>query len=175
MIKLILGLYTPVKDGMIKIRNENDLKNYYNYERIISYVPSDNFVFCGTVMDNICMNTPFDKDKFERVCKAANIDRLVSGFDLKENENISEGGKNLSMGQRQRIAIARALYAETSVMVFDEPTANLDSESVKLFSEMIQNFSKDKICILVTHDDAIAAICDDVYRLEDKHLTLIKD
>lgn len=175
LIKLILGLYTPVKDGMIEIRNENDLKNYYNYEKIISYVPSDNFVFCGTVKDNICMNTPFDKYKFERVCKAANIDNLVSGFDLKENENISEGGKNLSMGQRQRIAIARALYAETSVMVFDEPTANLDSESVKLFSEMIQNFSKDKICILVTHDNAIASICDNVYRLEDKHLTLIKD
>ena len=60
-------------------------------------------------------------------------------------------------------------------MVFDEPTANLDSESVKLFSEMIQNFSKDKICILVTHDNEIASICDNVYRLEDKHLTLIKD
>lgn len=173
LIKLILGLYTPATDSMIEIRNENDPKNYYNYEKIISYVPSDNFVFGGTVKDNICMSTPFDKDKFDKVCQAANIDSLILDFDLKENENINEDGKNLSMGQKQRIAIARALYAETSVMVFDEPTANLDSESVKLFSEMIQNFSKDKICIIVTHDNTIASICDNVYRLEEKHLTLI--
>lgn len=172
LIKLILGLYTPAKNDMIEIRNMGESKNYYNYEGIISYVPSDNFVFCGTVKDNICMSAPFEKDKFDRVCKAANIDRLISSFGLREDENINENGNNLSMGQKQRIAIARALYAETSVIVFDEPTANLDPESVKLFAEKIQSFSKDKICILVTHDDAVASICDDVYKLEEKHLTL---
>lgn len=175
LIKLILGLYTPIEDSMIEIRNAEESKNYYNYEGIISYVPSDNFVFSGTVKDNICMSAPFDKDKFDKVCRAANIDNLVSGFTMRENENINEGGNNLSMGQKQRIAIARALYAETSVIVFDEPTANLDSVSVKLFAEMIQNFSKDKICIIVTHDDAIASICDDVYKLEEKHLTLAEN
>lgn len=171
LIKLILGLYTPAENSMIEIRNEKENQNYYNYEGIISYVPSDNFVFSGTVKDNICMSAPFDEDKFDRVCRDANIADLINSFNLRENETINESGNNLSMGQKQRIAIARALYAETSVIIFDEPTANLDSESVKLFAETIQGFSKDKICILVTHDEAIASICDDLYRLEERHLT----
>lgn len=172
LIKLILGLYTPIDNNMIEIREAKQSANYYNYEGIISYVPSDNFVFCGTIRDNICMSSPFDKNKFDEVCRAANIYDLISSFNLKENENINESGNNLSMGQKQRIAIARALYAETSVIIFDEPTANLDSESVKLFAETIKSFSKDKICILVTHDNAVASICSDVYRLEEKHLIL---
>ncbi len=175
LIKLILGLYSPVDDKMIEIRNNRETKNYYQYEGIISYVPSDNFVFSGTVKDNIIMSASFEKDKFDKVCRDANIDRLISSFDLKENENIYESGNNLSMGQKQRIAIARALYAETSVIIFDEPTANLDSESVKRFAKTIQSLSKDKICILVTHDDSITSICDDVYRLEETCLTLIDE
>ena len=125
-----------------------------------------------TIMDNIILAPTKLKlmNKEEAQETALNLLKRVN-----LTEKADAYPSQLSGGQRQRIAIARALYAETSVMVFDEPTANLDSESVKLFSEMIQNFSKDKICILVTHDDAIAAICDDVYRLEDKHLTLIKD
>ncbi len=174
LIKLILGLYNPIENSMIEIRNEKENLNYYNYEGIISYVPSDNFVFSGTVKDNICMSAPFEKNKFDKVCREANIDNLVSAFALGENENINEGGNNLSMGQKQRIAIARALYAETSVIIFDEPTANLDSESVKMFAKTIQSFSKNKICILVTHDNAIASICDEVYRLEEKHLNIVE-
>ena len=172
LIKLILGLYTPSRNNMIEIRNAETDENYYNYEGIISYVPSDNFVFSGTVKDNICMGAPFNKDKFDRVCKNANIDSLVTSFDMRENEKINEGGTNLSMGQKQRIAIARALYSETSLIIFDEPTANLDSESVKLFAQMIQKFSKDKICILVTHDNAVASACDNVYRLENRKLSI---
>lgn len=175
LIKLILGLYSPIDDNMIKIRNNEETKNYYQYEGIISYVPSDNFVFSGTVKDNIIMNAPFEKDKFYRACKEANIDKLISSFDLKENQNINESGNNLSMGQKQRIAIARALYAETPVIIFDEPTANLDSESVKQFAKTIQSLIKDKLCIIVTHDDSIASICDDVYRLEEKSLNLIEE
>ena len=174
LIKLILGLYLPDENGMIEIRNTGDSQNYYNYEGIISYVPSDNFVFSGTVKDNICMRSPVDKNKFDEVCKAANIHDLISSFKLKENENINESGNNLYTRSRVRIAIARALYAGTSIIIFDEPTANLDSESVKLFVKMIKLFSKDKICIIVTHDDSVASVCDDVYQLKEKQLIFVE-
>lgn len=174
LIKLILGLYIPKDREMIEMRKDGESKNYYNYEGIISYVPSENFVFSGTIKDNICMSRPFEKNKFENACKAANIDQLVSSFELKENEVIKESGNNLSMGQKQRLAIARAIYADTSVIILDEPTANLDIESINLFKETIQNLSKGKICIIVTHDNNIASICDTVYRLEEKNLTLLE-
>lgn len=174
LIKLILGLYIPKDREMIEMRKDGESKNYYNYEGIISYVPSENFVFSGTIKDNICMSRPFEKNKFENACKAANIDQLVSSFELKENEVIKESGNNLSMGQKQRLAIARAIYADTSVIILDEPTANLDIESINLFKETIQNLSKGKICIIVTHDNNITSICDTVYRLEEKNLTLLE-
>lgn len=175
LIKLILGLYIPENPEMIEIRKEGETKNYYNYEGLISYVPSENFVFSGTIKDNICMSLPFEKNKFESVCKASNIDQLVSSFEWGENETITESGNNLSMGQKQRLAIARALYADTSILIFDEPTANLDTDSINLFKETIHNLSKGKICIIVTHDANIASICDTVYRLEEKKLTLLEE
>lgn len=174
LIKLILGLYIPENREMIEMRKDGESQNYYNYKGIASYVPSENFVFSGTIKDNICMSRLFEKDKFERACKAANIDQLVSSFELKEKEEIKESGNNLSMGQKQRLAIARAIYADTSVIILDEPTANLDIESINLFKEAIQNLSKGKICIIVTHDNNIASICDTVYRLEKKNLILLE-
>lgn len=171
LIKLILGLYTPDKNNGIEIQGNDNTQNYYNFAGVASYVPSDNFVFSGTIKDNICMNLSFDREKFEDVCKKVNIFDLITSFELKENVNINESGNNLSMGQKQRIAIARALYAETPVLIFDEPTANLDSASVEIFTEMIQNISEDdKISIIVTHDRAVAAICDCVYELKEGNL-----
>ena len=175
LIKLILGLYNPEKPNMIQMLSEQSTQNYYHHENIVSYVPSDDFVFNASVKDNICMNLPYDKDKFDRVCKEANVHDLVDHLPLKENAMIKENGNNLSMGQKQRLAIARALYADTSIIIFDEPTANLDQESKNLFKIMIRSFSQNRICIIVTHDDAVASICDDVYRLEGKRLVVKKE
>lgn len=108
------------------------------------------------------MSLPYEKDKFHNACVLANIDKLMQGFTEKENEIIEEGGNNLSMGQKQRIAIARALYGNTQIIVFDEPTANLDSDSVMIFKKMIKQIVKDKVCIIVTHDMDVAGICDKV-------------
>ncbi len=174
LIKLILRIYSPEKKDMICIRKTNDNRNYYFHEGVVSYVPSENFVFSGTIKDNICMGLSFDKTKFENTCKNANIYELITSFNLKENEIINESGNNLSMGQKQRIAIARALYAEAPVIIFDEPTANLDSISVQLFTKTIKNISNGRIVVLVTHDDTVVSICDDVYQLEGKDLTHIE-
>ena len=142
LIKLILGLYIPENREMIEMRKDGESQNYYNYKGIASYVPSENFVFSGTIKDNICMSRLFEKDKFERACKAANIDQLVSSFELKEKEEIKESGNNLSMGQKQRLAIARAIYADTSVIILDEPTANLDIESINLSRKKSYRYDK---------------------------------
>ncbi len=174
LIKLILRIYSPEKKDMICIRKTNDNRNYYFHEGVVSYVPSENFVFSGTIKDNICMGLSFDKTKFENTCKNANIYELITSFNLKENEIINESGNNLSMGQKQRIAIARALYAEAPVIIFDEPTANLDSISVQLFTKTIKNISNGRIVVLVTHDDTVVSICDVVYQLEGKDLTHIE-
>ena len=170
LLNLILGLY-PVKDThMIQAGRAGSTDAFYGGKENISYVPSENFVFRGTVKENICMSLPYEKEKFQHACALANIDRLIQGLKGKENELLEEGGNNLSMGQKQRVAIARALYGNPPVIVFDEPTANLDPDSVAVFKEMIRQIAEDKICIIVTHDMEVASVCDKVYELRDKSL-----
>lgn len=170
LLRLILGVYLPEKSEMIKVQCGEDIYSFVASEKSISYVPSDNFVFHATIKDNICMSRKFDKKEFRRACNFANIFDLIEGFNKQENEMIEENGNNLSMGQKQRIAIARALYRNTQVIVFDEPTANLDQKSTELFIKMLSGISEDKICIIVTHDMRLASFCNVIYKLSNKEL-----
>lgn len=175
LLLLILGIYQPENERMIQIYEKERCYPFFGGVKNIAYVPSENFVYRGTVRDNICMSLKYEKNKFENACGLANIDKLIQNFKYGEEEIIEENGNNLSMGQKQRIAIARALYAATPVILFDEPTANLDPDSVEIFKKMIEGISRDKICIIVTHDMNVATICNRIYKLEKGALSLQAD
>ena len=157
---------------MIEAQYKDKTFNFLANEKNISYVPSENFVFRGTVKENICMSKEYEEKKFQQICSFVNIFSMIQQFE--NHELIEENGNNLSMGQKQRIAIARAIYGNTSIIVFDEPTANLDQESINSFIEMLQNISKDKICIIVTHDMKLASICNVIYKLSNNNLILFE-
>jgi ABC-type bacteriocin/lantibiotic exporter with double-glycine peptidase domain len=167
LLKLIIGLYAP-NTGNISLIHDN---GSYNGEAImphVAYVPPVDYLFSGTVLDNIVMSQ--DKPNMEEVRQAASdanilefIESLPSGFDT----IIGESGGTVSSGQAQRIAIARAIYKKSSILVFDEPTANLDTDSIEKFQSTIKRISKEKICIVVTHDESTMTVCDKVYLLED--------
>lgn len=170
LLNLILGLFPAEEESMICAVSCNGKFPFAGGRQNISYVPSDNFVFYGSVKENICMSLGYDEKKFWEVCKLANIDRLIDSFKEKEKELINENGNNLSEGQKQRIALARALYNDADIIVFDEPTANLDKDSCNIFMEMLRVISIDRICIIVTHDNNMTKICDKIYELKDKKL-----
>lgn len=172
LLNLILGLFPLQEKSMIRIETEEKSLCFDGGREAVSYVPSDNFVFYGTVRENVCMSLPYEEKKFWESCRLANIDGLIRSFKEKENEWIQEDGSNLSVGQKQRIALARALYNGADIIVFDEPTANLDKASCEVFRKMIRAISKDKICIIVTHDKDMMGTCDRVYELKDKRLVL---
>ena len=167
LLKLIIGLYTP-NQGSISLVHDN---GSYNGEAImphVAYVPPVDYLFSGTVLDNIVMS--HDKPNMDEVEQAANdanildfIESLPNGF----NTIIGESGGTVSSGQAQRIAIARAIYKKSSILVFDEPTANLDADSIEKFQSTIKRIAKDKICIVVTHDESTMTVCDKVYLLEE--------
>lgn len=173
LLKLLLGLYAPAK-GVIDYHIFSNELSDLNILKSTAYIPSDNLLFSGTLSENICMTNVFDLELLEKMSNYANIksfvDKQPEAFDFKLKEN----GSNVSSGQAQRIAIARALYKETSVLIFDEPTSNLDQTSIDLFYEMIQEISKNKICIIVTHDMKVASRCSHVYELKDKQLQLLQ-
>ena len=137
----------------------------------IAYVPPADYLFSGTVTENIIMsdNEPRVND-MKNAASGANIldfiESLSDGFDTL----IGESGGTVSSGQAQRLAIARAIYKKSPVIVFDEPTANLDVDSIEKFQAAIRHLAKDKICIIVTHDVSTINICDKVYIIENKQV-----
>ena len=105
-----------------------------------------------------------------RCARMANIDQFIDTLENRYDTWIGEGKQAVSSGQMQRIAIARALYQGKKVLLFDEPTANLDTESIDIFIDTLRKISEERVCIVATHDERIRQICQTVYEVKDGKL-----
>jgi subfamily B ATP-binding cassette protein MsbA len=167
LLKLLIGLYNP-QEGSIELSHKDGTLSGQDIMPQIAYVPPVDYLFSESVIENIVMSDDIpNMENARAAAQSANIldfiESLQEGFDTP----IGESGGTVSSGQAQRLAIARALYKDAPVLVFDEPTANLDIDSVERFQSVIQELSKEKICIVVTHDVSTIGACDTVYVLED--------
>jgi ABC-type multidrug transport system fused ATPase/permease subunit len=165
LLKLLIGLYTP-QQGKVTLHHTSGTLDKIMPQ--VAYVPPVDYLFSGTVAENIIMseNQPC-LEEMNIASSGANIlefiESLPEGFDT----NIGESGGTVSSGQAQRLAIARAIYKKSPIVIFDEPTANLDITSIEIFQSAIKKLAKDKICIIVTHDISTITVCDKVYELEE--------
>ena len=167
LLKLLIGLYEP-QSGTIELQTEQGTIDGKQITEHVAYVPPADYLFSGTILENMIMSE--NKPQMEKINLAASdanildfIKSLPDGFDTL----IGESGNTLSSGQAQRIAIARAIYKNRPIVVFDEPTANLDVDSIEKFHEAVHKLALNCICILVTHDISTISICDKVYLLEN--------
>ena len=168
IIKLILRFYDSIS-GTIKIGNE-DIKNIKlkNLRENIGYVSQDIFMFDGTVTDNIAY--PSKNSNIDDVVSAAKqsqahefIEKLPNGY----NSMIGERGQKLSAGQKQRIAIARALYKNPPILVFDEATSAVDNETELLLQKALNIISKDRTTIVIAHRLSTVRNADNIIVLGD--------
>ena len=169
--KLLLGLYEPL-DGSILL-DGTDVRQIdpVDLRRNIGYSPQDVVLFFGSIRDNIVMGAPFADDA--AVIKAADIagvtefvNRHPAGFDLP----VGERGEGLSGGQRQSVAIARALLLDPPVLVMDEPTNAMDNSTEELFKAKLASQLADKTMILVTHKASLLSLVDRVIVMDQGHL-----
>lgn len=169
--KLILGLYEP-GDGEILL-DGTDIRQIdpVDLRRNIGYAQQDVVLFFGSVRDNIVMGAPFASD--EAVVAAAEIagvtefvNRHPSGFDLP----VGERGEGLSGGQRQSVALARALVLEPSVLILDEPTNAMDNSTEELFKTKLANILEDKTLLLVTHKASLLNLVDRIIVMDQGHV-----
>ena len=174
LLKMIAGLYKSAHGSIMALYSDNTQYggNMIPYTAI---VPPDNLVFQDTIRTNICMGKDFDSKRFRSCIEMANISDFIDSLEKKENTIIGDGKRPLSSGQEQRIAIARILYQGSRILLFDEPTANLDSESIEIFIKTLNTIVKDHICLIATHDKKIIKNLDVLYKIEDKTLIKIKD
>jgi ATP-binding cassette subfamily B protein len=159
MLKLLLRLYDP-QQGSIRI-NGIDIRSFdlSTLRRNISVIFQDYVQFHFTVRENITfgdINNADDARRLAEALKLADAESVVShlgkGLDTPLGRQFN-GGEELSMGQWQRIALARQLYSQAPVLFFDEPTAWMDAEARGTFNKTLQTLSPDHIILLVQHKE----------------------
>jgi len=166
LLKLLIGLYTP-KMGTVELKHALGVLSGEEIMSQVAYVPPDDYLFSGSVSDNIIMSENEPRyDEMQTAASDANIIEFIQSLPHGFDTLIGESGGTVSSGQAQRIAIARAIYKKARIVVFDEPTANLDVEAIEKFQSVVKYLAKDKICIIVTHDMSTMTVCDKVYVLE---------
>jgi subfamily B ATP-binding cassette protein MsbA len=118
----------------------------------IGYVLQDTVLFHGTIYENITFGNPnATKDQVIAAAKMANADEFISKMPLGYDTPVGERGSTLSGGQRQRIGIARVMVRNSPILLLDEPTAALDSESEKLVIDALEKLMKGKTVIAIAH------------------------
>lgn len=156
----ILSGHYELKKGRILIDENNYTNNFY-FDKV-GLVSQHTKLFEGSLKENICLEKEFILDKFN--------DALInSGLHLDnffENRFITESGQNLSGGQLQRIAIARALYHEPNLLLLDEPTSALDKATQNQILETLHDLKGKITIVIVTHDSSELKYCDQIINLD---------
>jgi ABC-type multidrug transport system fused ATPase/permease subunit len=152
ILSLVLNFIQPTS-GKISIDGK-DLQTVklQDYRRHLGVVLQDNFLFDGTILDNIRFSNPHASfEEIKEVCRIANADEFIEKFPEGYKTIVGERGVKLSGGQKQRIAIARALLANPRILILDEATSSLDSESEALIQEGLNRLRKDRTTFVIAH------------------------
>ncbi|HAR62503.1 MAG: hypothetical protein DKM50_02650 [Candidatus Margulisiibacteriota bacterium] len=169
LVNILLGLLYP-QSGDISIDGLSIYSNLANWQSNIGYVPQDIYLMNDSIRCNVALginDEKIDTDMVNRALTLANLDALIAGLPDGINTRVGENGIMLSGGQKQRIGIARALYTNPSVIVFDEATSSLDSETENAIQKSIDNLAGEKTIIIVTHRLTTLKNCDVIYRIEN--------
>lgn len=152
ILSLVLNFIQPTR-GVISIDGLDLQKiKLHDYRSHLGVVLQDNFLFDGTILDNIRFSNPeADIEKIKEVCRIANADEFIEKFPNAYKTIVGERGVKLSGGQRQRIAIARALLADPRILILDEATSSLDSESEALIQEGLNHLRKGRTTFVIAH------------------------
>ena len=167
VLKLLLGLEKPQQGRLyLKDCDGSELEISDSTRRFCSYVPQGISLFSGTVRENLLLGkADADEGELERALRCADMWDYISSLPKGIDTVLGEHGANISQGQAQRLAIARALLKDSRIMLMDEATSALDIDTEKRVLENIMKTDPEKICIITTHRESMLKYCTRVYRI----------
>ena len=178
LIDIIMGLLPPA-DGELSIDGQsitND--NRKSWQAHIAHVPQTIYLSDSTLEENIAFGVPkdqIDHQLLEKVVKQAQIGDLIDQLEEGYQAFVGERGVRLSGGQRQRIGIARALYKEANVLVFDEATSSLDNETEQAVMDSIEALDQDLTILIIAHRLTTLKWCDTIIKLSQNNEIQVLD
>jgi len=162
IIDLILGLLNP-ESGKILVDGNDIHKNLNLWQQQIGYIPQNIFLSDNSIRRNIAFGLDddlIDENKLQSAITNAQLDEVINSLPNGLNTRIGQDGLKISGGQRQRLGIARALYNNPEVLVLDEATSSLDTETEKEITNSINRLSGDKTLLIIAHRLSTLEKCD---------------
>lgn len=152
ILNLVLNFIQPERGRILIDGKDLNRVKLRDYRRFLGVVLQDNFLFDGTISENIKFSNPHASlEQVKAVCRLANADEFIEKFPEGYETIVGERGVKLSGGQRQRIAIARALLANPKILILDEATSSLDSESEALIQQGLQRLREGRTTFVIAH------------------------
>jgi ABC-type multidrug transport system fused ATPase/permease subunit len=178
LLNILSGLLEP-SSGKILIDNEHDIyKNKKVWLNKLSYVQQNIFLINTTIKKNILLEQELlsDNSKFMNICNLLSLDKVFSNLPQRLDTVVGNDGLYLSGGQKQLISIARALYKNSEIVVFDEANSALDKDYTNILKNLIISLKGRKTLIMVTHElSFLKDSFDKIYRIQSRNLILEKD
>lgn len=159
LLKLLMGFYQQ-EAGSIRLYGR-DISAYslFQLRQLNTYIPQRTYLFEGTIRENIAVGRnegePATDEEIVRAAKLAYADEFIRALPQGYDTVLHAGGNNFSVGQRQRIAIARAFLKNSPILLMDEPSSALDAYSEKMVKKAVAGLAKDKVVIMAAHRTAL--------------------
>lgn len=171
LLKLIMRFY-PISENSIKLNNiDINNINSKNLHSNVTMLNQSTYLFNMSIKDNLLLANPEASDnEIIEACKKADIHSFIIEQENGYDAEITSLAQNISAGQKQRLGLARALLTNSSLILLDEPTSNVDILSEKEILNAINKIKKDKAIIIVSHRPTTMSIADRVYKMKDHRI-----
>ena len=178
----LLSVIGPVASGKTSLLNcligeTTCLKGSIQHPKKISITTQEAWVFGGTIKENILMNLPFEKSRYEKVVEVTCLNTDFNQLSNGDNTIVGEKGVTLSGGQKARVSLARCMYAKADLYILDDPLAAIDSKvASSIFDNGIKKFLIGKTIILITHQHQFLSRTDKILYIENgKQIKFTRD
>ena len=171
LLKMILGFYKPVTGEILVGDTRLENISLKTWRKKVGAVMQDGYIFADTIANKIAPGVEdIDEEKLFRASEIANVRGFIESLPLRYNTKVGMNGHGLSEGQKQRLLIARVVYKDPEILIFDEATNSLDANTEKVIVENLKSFYRGKTVIIVAHRLSTVRDADKIVVLDNGHI-----